>query len=108
MLRNKPSFCLLIIVCFIANFLVLPQLHAQGPKINVTVTPKSEAQSPKAVSPKVPETPKVKASGNQPVLFIEQRQYDAGEVWEGDIVSHSFIVKNTGKAELNISNVKPG
>jgi len=108
MVKNKASFCLLIIVCFVANFLVLPQLYAQKPKINVTVTPKSEAKSPKAVSPKVPETTKVKATGNQPAIVIEERQYDAGEVWEGDIVSHSFIVKNTGKAELNISNVKPG
>ena len=102
MLRNRTSLCLLIIACFVANFLVLPQLYAQKPKINVTVTPKSEVNSPKV------ESPKGKISGNQPAIVIEQRQFDAGEVWEGDMVTHSFVVKNTGKAELNISNVKPG
>jgi hypothetical protein len=103
MLRNKRSLCLLIAVFFVANFLVLPQLYAQKPKINVTVTPKSEIDKQKV------ESQKGKTSGgNQPSILIEQRIFDAGDVWEGDMVTHSFIVKNTGKAELNISNVKPG
>jgi hypothetical protein len=103
MLKNKRSLCLLIAVFFVANFLILPQLYAQKPKINVTVTPKSEINNPKV------ESQKGKTSGeNQPAIMIEQKMFDAGEVWEGDVVNHSFIVKNTGKAELNISNVKPG
>jgi hypothetical protein len=94
---------LFIAVFFVANFLVLPQLYAQKPKINVTVTPKSEIDKPKV------ESQKAKTSGaNQPAMVIEQRMFDAGDVWEGDMVTHSFVVKNTGKAELNISNVKPG
>ncbi len=103
MLRNKRSLCLLIAVCFVANFLVLPQLYAQKPKINVTVTPKSEIDKQKVESQKGKT-----AGGNQPAIVIEQRMFDAGDVWEGETVTHSFIVKNTGKAELNISNVKPG
>ena len=82
---------------------MLPQLYAQKPKISATVTPKSEINKQKV------EGQKGKTSGeNQPAILIEQRMFDAGEVWEGDMVTHSFIVKNTGKAELNISNVKPG
>ena len=103
MLRNKISMCLFIIAVFVANFLLVPYLDAQEPKIKVNVTPKSEAKSPKV------ESQKSKTAGeNQPAILIEQRMFDAGEVWEGDTVTHSFIVKNTGKGELNISNVKPG
>jgi archaellum component FlaG (FlaF/FlaG flagellin family) len=103
MLRNKTSMCLFIIAVFVANFLVVPYLDAQEPKIKVNVTPKSEAKSQKV------ESQKGKTSGeNQPAIVIEQRIFDAGEVWEGDIVTHSFVVKNTGKGQLNITNVKPG
>ena len=100
---TKTLFCLLIIVCFVANFPVLPQSYAQKPKINATVTPKREINKPKS------EAAKGKTSEeNQPAISIEERMFDAGEVWEGDTVVHSFIVKNTGKGVLNISNVKPG
>jgi len=108
MKRNKTLLCLLIMTFFMGNFLLVPYLNAQEPKINVTITPKSEAKKPKAEPPKAVST-KAKPSGeNQPVISIDARQFDAGEVWEGDVVIHSFIVKNTGKSELNISNVKPG
>ena len=108
MKRNKTLLCLLIMAFFMGSFLLVPYLNAQEPKINVTITPKSEAEKPKAETPKSVST-KGKTSGeNQPVISIDARQYDAGEVWEGDVVTHSFIVKNTGKGELNIINVKPG
>ncbi len=45
---------------------------------------------------------------NQPKISIDSYHYDAGEVYEGDELIHTFIVKNTGTAELNIKNVKPG
>jgi len=108
MKRNKTLLCLLIMTFFIGNFLLVPYLNAQEPKINVTITPKSQAEKPKAESPKSVST-KGKPSGEkQPVISIDARQFDAGEVWEGDVVTHSFIVKNTGEGELDISNVKPG
>lgn len=44
----------------------------------------------------------------QPQISFDATSYDAGEVWEGDRVSHTFIVKNTGIAQLDISKVKPG
>jgi len=44
----------------------------------------------------------------QPQISIEETSYDAGEVWEGETVLHDFIVKNTGIAELTISQVKVG
>jgi hypothetical protein len=45
---------------------------------------------------------------NQPTISFDNTTYDVGEVWEGDTVSHTFTVKNTGTAVLNIKNVKPG
>lgn len=44
----------------------------------------------------------------QPQISFDSTSYNAGEVWEGDEVSHTFIVKNTGTAQLNISRVRPG
>ncbi len=45
---------------------------------------------------------------NYPQISLESAQYDAGEVYEGDVIAHDFIVKNTGTAQLDISDVKPG
>ena len=47
-------------------------------------------------------------SEEKPRISFDAMTYDAGEVWEGDVVSHDFIVKNTGTAELAIKGVKPG
>ena len=47
-------------------------------------------------------------SAEKPRISFDATKHDAGEVWEGDVVSHSFVVKNTGTAELTINKVKPG
>lgn len=44
----------------------------------------------------------------QPHLSLAETEFNAGEVKQGDEVSHTFIVKNNGKANLEIKNVKPG
>lgn len=44
----------------------------------------------------------------KPGISFDDLNHHAGEVWEGDVVSHDFIVKNTGTADLAISGVKPG
>ena len=44
----------------------------------------------------------------QPRIAIDSLDYDAGEVWEGDEIVHTFSVRNEGDAELIIENVKPG
>jgi hypothetical protein len=58
--------------------------------------------------PKVETTQEQPPSENQPTISFDNITYDAGEVWEGDTVSHTFTVKNTGTEVLNIKNVKPG
>lgn len=44
----------------------------------------------------------------QPHLSLAETEFNAGEVQQGAEVSHTFIVKNNGKANLEIKNVKPG
>lgn len=44
----------------------------------------------------------------KPSLSLPSAEHDAGQVREGNIVSHEFKVRNTGKAELQIIEVKPG
>jgi hypothetical protein len=50
----------------------------------------------------------VSGQGGEPALVITSPSFDAGVVWEGDTISHAFAVKNEGKAELKILEVKPG
>ena len=48
------------------------------------------------------------STGDQPHLVIDSTSHDVGEVWEGEDIIHSFIVKNTGTAPLAIKKVKAG
>jgi len=51
---------------------------------------------------------KTTSTNNQPQISLDTTHYDAGEVWEGDEVSHVFAVKNLGTAQLDIKNVSAG
>ena len=48
------------------------------------------------------------SSAAKPALMIESPRHDAGPHWEGEVVSHTYQVKNTGSEELRILSVKPG
>ena len=48
------------------------------------------------------------SSTAKPILEIASPRHDAGTHWEGEVVSHTFKVKNTGSEELRILSVKPG
>lgn len=45
---------------------------------------------------------------NGPQAVFLETVYDAGTVEAGADLSHTFLVKNTGKADLLIESVKPG
>jgi hypothetical protein len=45
---------------------------------------------------------------DQPRISFDLKNYDAGEVWEGEEVSHIYTFKNTGTAQLNIEKVRTG
>jgi uncharacterized cupredoxin-like copper-binding protein len=42
----------------------------------------------------------------KPVLEFSETQHDFGKIEEGKVVEHTFKFKNTGKATLNISDIK--
>lgn len=42
-----------------------------------------------------------------PAINFPEVSYDAGECWEGDIVSHVFTFTNTGNAVLEIIQIRP-
>jgi len=48
------------------------------------------------------------SSAAKPTLDIPSPRHDAGTHWEGEVVSHTYQVKNTGSEELRILSVKPG
>lgn len=53
-------------------------------------------------------TPATASSQDAPVLEILDTVYDFGEINEDKEVAHEFVVRNRGKAELKINEVRPG
>ena len=96
--RSTTCFSLLMIFCFLATSLSFRPVSAEEGMIKATVKRKQVET--------IQEEPQ--SSEEQPTISFDNTTYDAGEVWEGNIVTHTFTVKNTGTAVLNIKNVKPG
>jgi hypothetical protein len=46
--------------------------------------------------------------GAQPLCVIEEMRHDLGDVFEQDKYTYEFKVRNSGEADLQILNVKPG
>ena len=59
-----------------------------------------------AVSPI--KSPAASSSQDAPVMEIPEMTHDFGEVMEGDEVVYEFKVRNTGKSDLQIDQVRPG
>ncbi len=43
-----------------------------------------------------------------PKIFIQKMRHDFGKTYERETFEYTFKVKNKGKADLVINNVKPG
>lgn len=43
-----------------------------------------------------------------PKMILKEREFDCGEVKEGETIEHTFSVLNQGDAPLEIVRVKPG
>ncbi len=43
-----------------------------------------------------------------PQLQADETSFDFGEVKEGEVIRHDFVVKNLGTGELQITRVNPG
>ncbi|HYG02405.1 MAG TPA: DUF1573 domain-containing protein [Chryseosolibacter sp.] len=52
-------------------------------------------------------TKDVKPEGPLPVIEFADLEYDFGTIAEGNVVEHTFEVKNTGEAPLIIQNAQP-
>lgn len=48
------------------------------------------------------------AAASRPKLELARTDHNFGEVKQGEQVSHTFIIKNTGTATLEIKDVRPG
>ena len=48
------------------------------------------------------------ASGDPPVITVPEPSWNFGEVDEDARVLHDFVVRNTGKGELRIAEVRTG
>ena len=80
----------------------VPPFTIKGSKIQIV--PKKKSSEPQKVEKKQEQAP----TENQPQISLDSNHYDLGEVWEGDEIVHTFTVKNTGTAELNIKDVRVG
>ncbi len=52
-------------------------------------------------------TATVLCQNNDPKIVIDKTEHNFGEVKKGENVSHTFVFKNEGKADLLIRNVAP-
>jgi len=50
----------------------------------------------------------INAGQGTPTIVIENSFFDFGDEFEGIEVSHDFVIKNTGSADLEIKNVHSG
>ena len=113
-LRN--SFCL--IFCFLltlftfhyssligSNQQVFAEEHTGTPEVK---SPSFTVKGANITPVKQESVKKQSETGDQPQLSIESTSHNVGEIWEGEDIIHSFIVKNTGAAQLDIKNVKAG
>jgi len=97
MFTAKKYFYFISTVCFLTTSLSFQYLWAKEElKKTPSIQEKDESKQKKA------------SAQNQPQISLDSTHYDVGEVYEGDELIHSFIVKNTGKADLNIKSVKAG
>ncbi len=46
------------------------------------------------------------APGDGPRIVVEEPVKDLGDLWIGDVIEHYWVIKNEGKAPLNIKDVK--
>ena len=87
------------IVLLVLAIIVVPRVFAQADQPVQIITVQQNRENPSQLQ--VP-------AAEKPEIFIPRPNYDAGEVWEGDEVIHTFIIENRGTALLEIAKVNPG
>jgi len=93
---DRKKYLYVMVVCYLVTWLWYAPLWA-----------KDSATSPVSGRPD-DKAKKAQAPQENPQISFDAVTYDAGEVGEGDTISHDFIVRNRGTAELTISSVQAG
>ena len=95
MLTGK-KFVYILVLCFLSA--ALPPSYLVAQEVSTTSSDQQEIESTtgNAAPEKVPH------------ITVDAVTYDAGEIYEGKPITHTFKVKNTGTAKLTIKNVKAG
>lgn len=63
------------------------------------------AQTAPAVTPTAPATTPAPADAKKPQLTVDEPVYETGEVARDKVVEHTFVLRNTGDAVLNIGAI---
>ena len=92
----KKYLCLIVLLCMLTISLSF-HLWAESE----VKKPVSNQQNDKSMQEQIP-------TQNQPKISFDYLSYDAGEVYEGEDVVHTFTVKNIGTAQLEIKSVNTG
>ena len=79
-----------VILCLILCLIVV--LTGKGKGLAQDMTQGKEEKSPNGPTPK---------------LVVDSMVYDYGEVMRGETISHTFVIRNKGKAELIIKKAQP-
>ena len=85
----------------IGSFVVATSCKKQEEVAVETVTPTDQTV---ATEVPMPETATPPADGKFPVMEFEKKEHDFGTINQGDKVVYTFNFKNTGEADLIISN----
>jgi len=96
MFGTKKCLYQIVMVCFLVGSCTF---HLGAEKNSISEG--SDIQKDKSTQEKVD-------AQDQPHISFDLKNYDAGEVWEGEEVSHTYTFKNTGTAQLNIEKVRTG
>ena len=96
MFDTKKYLYVIILLVFLTSSLPFHLWAEEGSKKTTSDPKKAKGQQEQATAQ------------DQPHISFDSRHYDVGDVWEGDEVVHTFTVKNTGTAQLDIHKVRPG
>jgi len=96
MLTVKKYF-FIFMFCFLTSLLSFHHLWAEEALKKTPSDQQKDENQQEQVSTK-----------KQPQMSLDYTQYDVGDIYEGEEASHTFTVKNTGTAQLNIANVRAG
>lgn len=70
----------------------------------------SKPEQKQPIKPQPPPSPQSQAAatpaGPQPKLELPEKEFHAGTVKQGEIITHTFVLKNRGLGDLNIEKVK--